>query len=107
MATGTLSFPFRLAPDGSAVTVGYGTDPEIDEAIAVLVLTGIGERPMRPAFGIPDPTYAGLHTGDMQVGLDDYGPAGVIIQEVITESVTDTIDRAKIAWRRSDDGTAI
>jgi hypothetical protein len=105
MANGILSFPFRLGPDGSVVTVGYGTDPEIEEAIAVLALTHIGERPMRPEFGIPDPTFAGLHTGDIQVGLDDYGPAGVMVTAITTETVSDTVDRAKISWRRTSDGT--
>ena len=102
MATGILAFPFRLGPDGSVVTTGYGTDTEIDEAIAVLALTHLGERPMRPEFGIPDPAFAGLHAGDIQVGLDDYGPAGVIVDSVKTETVSDTVDRAKISWRRSD-----
>lgn len=99
---GILAFPFRIAPDGAVATVGYGTDEEVDQAIAALALTHIGERPMQPEYGIPDPAFAGLDVGDIQVGLDDYGPAGIQVDSITTEHVSDTTDRAKILWRRID-----
>ncbi|QFG14839.1 baseplate wedge protein [Arthrobacter phage Lymara] len=107
MATGVLSFPFKLQADGTAATAGYGTDQETEEAIAVLVLTHIGERQMQPMFGVPDPAFSGLGAGDIQVGLDQYGPAGITVQSVTTEPVdgTDQIVRAKVAWTRTSDGT--
>ncbi|AYD81532.1 baseplate protein [Arthrobacter phage KBurrousTX] len=107
MATGPLSIPFRLNPDGTAATVGYGTDREVDEAIVALVLTHMGERQMNPAFGVPDPAFAGLDTGDIQVGLDQYGPAGITIQSVTSEPVdgSDQVVRAVVAWQRDSDGT--
>ncbi|ASX98709.1 baseplate wedge protein [Arthrobacter phage Colucci] len=107
MANGVLSFPFRLNADGTAATVGYGADGEVDEAIAVLVLTHLGERLMHPSFGVPDPAFAGLDVGDIQVGLDQYGPAGITIQSVTQEPVdgTDQVVRAVVAWRRNSDGT--
>ncbi|AIZ01720.1 baseplate wedge subunit [Arthrobacter phage vB_ArtM-ArV1] len=107
MATGVLSFPFKLNPDGTAATVGYGTDREVEEAIAALVLTHIGERLMNPSFGVPDPVFSGLGVGDIQVGLDQYGPAGITIQSVTTEPVdgTDQVVRAKVAWQYNSDGT--
>ncbi|QGZ17138.1 baseplate protein [Arthrobacter phage DrYang] len=107
MATGVLSFPFKLGPDGAAATTGYGTDQEIEEAIAVLVLTHIGERQMQPMFGVPDPAFSGLGVGDIQVGLDMFGPAGVTVQSVTSEPVegNDQVVRAKVAWARTSDGT--
>lgn len=105
MSNGVLSFPFRLSPDGTAATTGRGTDAEVDEAIAVLCLTHLGERHMTPGFGIPDPAYAGLHVGDVQVGLDDYGPAGITVTELTKETVTETMDRAKVVWSYTENGT--
>lgn len=104
MSNGVLSFPFRLAPDGTAVTTGRGTDAEVDEAIAALCLTHLGERHMNPGYGIPDPAYSGLHVGDVQVGLDDYGPAGITVTQVTKETVNETTDRAKITWTYTENG---
>lgn len=102
MAEGVISFPFRLNTDGTVATVGHGTDAEVDEAIATLVLTKIGERPMSPEYGIPDPAFTGLFIGDVQVGLDDYGPAGVLVTSVDSVPVTDTMMRTNIEWTRTD-----
>jgi len=106
MADGTLSFPFRITPTGAAATVGYGTDAEIDEAIAVLTMTQLGERPMAPDYGTPDPAFNGLHTGDVQVGLTDHGPAGITITNITTTPSTETLSRATIHWTRDTDETA-
>lgn len=103
MADGVLSFPFRLNPSGVAATVGYGTDAEISEAIAVLTLTQLGERPMAPDFGVPDPAFHGIHTGDIQVGLNDHGPVGVTITSIDTIPATETLSRATIHWSRDTD----
>ena len=103
MSNGPLSFPFRIGPDGVAATVGKGTDAEVDEAIGVLALTHLGERPMEPRFGVPDPAFAGLNTGDIQVGLDMFGPTGITVVSVETTPVTDTYSKATIAWQRTDD----
>jgi hypothetical protein len=100
MADGALSFPFRLTPTGAVATVERGSDAEIEEAIAVLVLTTIGERPMRPTFGVPDPGFAGLYVGDVQVGLDAHGPQGVIVQSVVSVPKNNSQAVAEIAWTR-------
>lgn len=100
MADGALSFPFRLTPTGSVATVERGSDAEIDEAIAVLVLTTIGERPMRPGYGVPDPAFSGLHVGDVQVGLDEHGPKGVVVQSVTSSPKNNTQAVAEIRWSR-------
>ena len=101
MADGScISYPFRLTPTGSVATVVPGSDAEIDEAIAVLCLTNLGERPMRPTFGVPDPTFAGVHVGDVQVGLDEHGPTGVTVVGVETNPVSNTQSVAEISWSR-------
>ena len=105
MATGSLSFPFRLTPTGAVATVERGSDAEIDEAIAVLCLTTIGERRMRPGFGVPDPAFAGLFVGDVQVGLDEHGPEGITVIAVDSTPVNNSQEVADIRWTRDAEGT--
>lgn len=100
-----ISFPFRLTPTGSVAVVEEGSDAAIDEAIAVLCLTTIGERLMRPTFGVPDPAYAGLYVGDVQVGLDEHGPEGVRVIAVESTPVSNTQEVADIRWDRDTEGT--
>jgi len=97
-----LSFPFRLTPRGFVATVEEGSDEAIEEAIASLVLTPIGERPMRPTYGVPDPGFAGLHVGDVQVGLDEHGPDGVTVLAVESTPHSSTMEVADITWARND-----
>lgn len=99
MADGVLSFPFRIDPQGNAATTGYGTEQEVDEAIAVTVLTNMGERLMYPTFGVPDPAFAGLAPGDVQVCLDAYGPSGVQVSSVDQEPLNETQSVAAIRWQ--------
>lgn len=106
MSDGVLSFPFRLTSTGAAATVGYGTDAEIDEAIGILTQTHLGERPMAMGYGILDPTFHGLDTGDIQVGLNDYGPAGITVAKITTTPHSETMSRATIHWSRDTDGQA-
>jgi len=104
MADGALSFPFRLTPTGSVATVVRGSDAEIDEAIAELVLTTIGERPMRPTYGVPDPAFAGLFVGDVQVGLDEHGPQGITVVGVDSTPINNSQAAAEITWSRVSEG---
>ena len=104
MSDGALSFPFRLTPTGSVATVERGSNDEIEEAIAVLTLTVVGERPMRPSFGVPDPAFAGLYVGDIQVGLNEHGPKGVVIQSVAITPKNNSQAVADITWSRGTEG---
>lgn len=103
MAEGIISYPFRLTAQGTVAVTGYGTDQEVEEAIAVLILTESGERPMYPTFGVPDTGFAGLSPGDVQVGLNVFGPSGIIVTGVDLVPVNDTQAVANVLWTR---GTA-
>lgn len=100
---GILSFPFRLDPTGRAATVQAGSDTEVDEAIAVLVLTNTGERPMAPQFGIPDPAFSGISISDVQVGLDQFGPAGIEVMDLEITPRSESKSDAEIRWARRGD----
>lgn len=101
MSTGILSYPFRLSATGEAATVGRGSDDEVREAIEVLISTRVGERLLSPEFGTPDPVYAGLSAGGVQLGLDEYGPEGISVDEVRTTQINDTEAEAVVRWSRT------
>lgn len=103
--SGVLSFPFQLGKDGAAVTVPHGSDLEVEQAIAVLVLTRLGERVMEPLFGTLDPLMTEVTADEIQLGLNEFGPEGIAITSVETEPVagSDTLARATVNWVREDD----
>lgn len=69
-----ISYPFRLNPNGSIATVEQESDQADAEQIAMLCLTEKGERVMVPAFGLTDPSFAGLDTGELALQIALYGP---------------------------------
>lgn len=103
--TGVLAFPFHLDPQGNIATAPYGSDQEVDGTIAALILTDIGERPLNPGFGIPDPTGIGITEGDIQVGLTDHGFEDVTITTLTTQPVSPTQAAVTVHWQREDDTT--
>lgn len=101
--SGRMAFPFHVGTDGAVQTVEPGTDADVDQAIVMLVQTTLGERPLAPGYGIPDPAFNGVSAGDLQVGLDEYGPAGITIDEVTRDPQTQTTERMTVRWSRDDD----
>lgn len=100
MADGVLSFPFRLTSQGHAAVAPYGSDQEVEEAIAALTLTLAGERPMEPEFGISDPTWGGITLNSIQTGVADFGPDGITILDVEQEVLTEAQSAYVITWSR-------
>lgn len=70
-----ISFPFRVGPDGSIATVEQGSDADVEEQIAIAMLTQRGERIQCPTFGVADAAFAGFQLGALQRHLLDFGPA--------------------------------
>ena len=77
-----LSHPFRLGPDGSAVTVLDGGPDANAEAVAVLAMTRKGERVLVPSFGITDPAFAEVDPAELNAGLATFGPEDVTVTGV-------------------------
>ncbi|WP_102158735.1 hypothetical protein [Zhihengliuella halotolerans] len=102
MADELISFPFRIDRQGHVAGTPYGSDREVDEAIAQATMTEIGERPLFPGYGIPAPAFHGLYASDIQSCLDDYGPADVTITTVDAEPASPTESVATISWERDD-----
>lgn len=69
-----ISFPFRVGPDGTVVSVDQGSEAADRDQLAALALTVVGERPLRPGFGIPDPTFAGFSPPALVAAAARFGP---------------------------------
>jgi hypothetical protein len=86
-----LSYPFRLAPDGTVATVEQNSDQGNAEQIGVTLQTIQGERPLQPGFGIPDPVFAGVQPGVITAQTARYGPpVKIVAVELTARSDTET-----------------
>lgn len=61
-------------PNGSLATVEQSSPDADREAIAQLVLTRPGERPLVPGYGMTDPTFRGFEPTELAAGLAMFGP---------------------------------
>jgi hypothetical protein len=97
-----IAFPFQLDPTGSVATVEQDSDAEIDQQIALAMLTRPGERMQVPSFGVADPAFAGFQAGALQLHCDDFGPEVEIIN-VKTSRPVDGREEVVINWVRHED----
>lgn len=93
-----LSFPFRLTPGGAIAAVEQGGDTANAEQIAALALTRQGERPMVPAFGVPDPAFRGIDPSDLAAGIAAFGPP-VTLEAVTTAPVDSATFATEVRFR--------
>lgn len=103
MGTGAFAHPFRLDPRGQVATVPYGSDDEVDGIIRAMIDTRPGDRAIYDEFGIPEPTFVGVDAGDIQAGLDQFGPAGVDVADVVVEVTGQDTQSAIVSWQWADD----
>lgn len=92
-----LSFPLRLAPGGSMVTVEQGSDDYYAEQIAVLLLTAPGERPMAPDLGAGDLTFSRIAPSAIRHQAATYVP-DVIVDKVTVTPTSDTATNVEVAF---------
>jgi hypothetical protein len=98
-----LSHPFRIGPSGAVVVVEEGSTRANAEAVAVLVGTRRGERPLQPLFGITDPAFGRLDVAEIQAGIGQFGPTGVSVDAVATTAVDDTQLRVQLTFNEETD----
>lgn len=70
----TLSFPFRLLPNGAPATQVSDTDAHYIELLTALIMTRPGERQLAPSFGTTDPSFNAVDLNQVQAAADLYGP---------------------------------
>ncbi len=74
-----LAFPFAATPLGQSGAWPYGSAPHVRECLELLILTGPGERVMRPAFG--------SQVREMLFAAGN-GPAAVALEAALRATVT-------------------
>jgi len=70
-----LSYPFRFASTGRAVTVAQNSNDHFAQQIGQFVQTRQGELALAPGYGIADPVFNALHPTDIAAGLAIYHPS--------------------------------
>ena len=96
-----ISFPFRLDGSGVVATVDQGGDIEIDEQIALAMLTRPGERITVPTFGVNDPAFDGFIASALARQCTDFGPA-VTIRTVSINKLDEGREEVVVEWTRND-----
>lgn len=97
MAPRLLSYPFRVGPSGTAVTVEQGSDRAHGEELAVLVLTRLGERILAPDYGVDDPIFDELRLEDVSAGVAMFGPP-VDVAELETVFTDDRTQEVRLGY---------
>lgn len=97
-----ISFPFRLDLTGAVSTVEQDSDAEIDQQIALALLTRTGERVQVPTFGIADPTFSGFQASALQRHLNDFGP-DVEVTTVRVGATGEGREEVVVDWARRDE----
>jgi hypothetical protein len=73
-----LSIPFRLQTNGRAERVWQGSEAHVQQQAAQFVATMTGELPLSPFYGIDDPAFRTIRTGEVVVGMAQFHPDVVV-----------------------------
>lgn len=105
--SGAIRFPFRLDLTGKVSTADYGSDQEVNDAIAASLYTQQGERPLAASFGITDPAGLGIDEvaihSDLATNMSEIGFDDVTITDVRIEPVSDVVAAAVVEWERDEE----
>lgn len=96
-----LSHPFRLESSGVVAVVADGTTRANAEGVAVIAGTIRGEREVVPDFGVTDPAFGHLDPVEVQVCLNLYGPAGVVVTRVNSTPVDDRTAKVTLSFEEN------
>lgn len=97
-----ISFPFRLDANGAVATVDQGSDAEIEEQIAVAMMTRPGERITVPTFGVNDPAFTGFLLSALIRQVTDFGPR-VTVENVSVNRLDEGREQVVVKWTRVDE----
>ena len=94
-----ISFPFGLDATGAIASVEQNSDAEVDQQLAVAMLTRPGERITVPTFGTADPAFAGFQLAALQRHCLDFGP-DVTVTAVDTKLLDGDREHVTLRWER-------
>jgi hypothetical protein len=93
----TLSFPFRLTPNGFAVTVPQRSEEYYVEQIAVILTTEPGERVLVPGLGVANMPFNGFSKPMMDQQLSTFLPE-IRLNEVEVKNLSDAVQEVTISF---------
>lgn len=96
-----ISYPMRLALDGTVANVEQGSDAEIEEQLTIAILTKPGERVTVPDFGCDDPAFEGFEASNLQRHCDDFGPE-LSIEAVQVDLLPDNRQAVRVEWEYAE-----
>ena len=94
-----LAHPFSITPGGTVATVDAGSDEHHAQLLEALIRTTPGERPLAPAFGLPDPTFRGINLGELRSRVELWGPP-VTIAAVDSSAIEGGMQDVRIEFDR-------
>ena len=96
-----LAFPFQIRLNGRAALVADDSEECDAQQIAFLLLTRIGERPLAPEYGTPDPTFdvRGSSEADITAAIAAMGPT-VDVDSVTVTPTADGTSSVEITFTR-------
>lgn len=105
MAENLLSWPFRLAPNGSAVTWPDNSNAYHAEEIGQMVTTRQGERVLVPSFGLSDPAFAYVDPQELAIKVGQHGiPARIL--DVTTNQISEGKQEVVVSFTLLDNSGA-
>ena len=94
-----ISFPMALDATGSIASVEQDSDAEVEQQLAVAMLTRPGERITVPTFGTADPAFAGFQLAALQRHCLDFGP-DVTVTAAETKLLDGDREHVSLRWER-------
>lgn len=98
-----IAYPFRMGMHGGVVTSEQGGDQEAYEVIQQIIETRPGEMMFAEEFGVPDPVYTGLDSGDVQATINMFGPDDITVNSLGVNYLNDTRTQLTFEWSRDID----
>ena len=90
MTAYVLSLPFRIGLNGEAIKVDQTSNQYYGEQVTAILLTGKGERPLEPFFGMVDASFQGFNHSSLHTQHGIYLPELTNINAVVTSVTPDT-----------------
>lgn len=96
--------PLRLDGSGSIATVEQWSVAEAAQCALAVVATVVGERPMAPQFGIPDPAGVGVDADTLSASIGISEPDLVVTEVDIIGPGADGRQTVtmQVAWDEED-----
>ncbi len=97
MSVRLISFPFRLTGTGEVAVVEQGSDEQVAQMLAAVLMTVSGERMLAPDFGTQDPAFDSVSRSSLEAQVRLWRiPATVT--EVTSRFVSDAVQDVTVSF---------